>query len=86
MDTTLTRHSPSAVLMLVQRLRRWPNIEPTLAECRPTMFEGKLSCQYTHVVSWLGRCRSSIYGLAMIWELALNAALGMKNIFSIIMI
>ena len=31
------------------------------------------------------RCRSSIYGLAMIWELSLNAALGMKRIHSIIM-
>ena len=31
------------------------------------------------------RCRSSIYGLDMIWELSLNLALGMKLIFSIIM-
>ena len=31
------------------------------------------------------RFRSSIYGLAMIWELALNATLDMKHIFSIIM-
>ena len=31
--------------MLDQRLRRWPNVEPTLAEC--TMFKKKLSCQYT---------------------------------------
>ena len=31
------------------------------------------------------RCRSSIYELAVIWELALNEALGMKRIFSIIM-
>ena len=31
------RHLPNAVLMLDQRLRRWPNIEPTLAEC--TVFE-----------------------------------------------
>ena len=31
------------------------------------------------------RCRSSIYELAEIWELALNEALGMKRIFSIIM-
>ena len=31
--------------MLNQRLRRWPNIEPTLAEY--TMFEEKLSCQYS---------------------------------------
>ena len=29
------------------------------------------------------RCRSSIYELAEIWELALNEALGMKCIFSI---
>ena len=35
--------------MLDQRLRRWPNIKPTLAEC--TMFEGKLSCQYIRGVS-----------------------------------
>ena len=31
------------------------------------------------------RCRSSIYELAVICELALNEALGMKRIFSIIM-
>ena len=31
------------------------------------------------------RCRSSIYELAVIWELALNEASGMKRIFSIIM-
>ena len=31
------------------------------------------------------RCRSSIYELAVISELALNEALGMKRIFSIIM-
>ena len=31
------------------------------------------------------RYRSSIYELAVIWELALNEALGMKRIFSIIM-
>ena len=31
------------------------------------------------------RCLSSIYKLAVIWELALNEALGMKRIFSIIM-
>ena len=33
MDTTPTRHSPNAVLMLDQRLRRWPNIKPTLEKC-----------------------------------------------------
>ena len=125
--------------MLGQRLRRLPNIEPTLNKC--TMFEKKSSCPantrhlyniYTmsaqrHCVlcllgdstslgvkqfpnprsntvclfvsqrpSSLGakakgfellthRCRSSIYELAVIWELALNEALGMKRIFSIIM-
>ena len=42
MDTTPTRHSPNAVLMLDQRLRRWPNIEPTLEKC--TMFERTSSC------------------------------------------
>ena len=31
------------------------------------------------------RCRSGIYELAVIWELALNEALGMKRIFSIVM-
>ena len=31
------------------------------------------------------RCLSSIYALAVIWELVLNEALGMKRIFSIIM-
>ena len=31
--------------MFDQRLRRWPNVEPTLAEC--TMFKKNLSCQYT---------------------------------------
>ena len=31
------------------------------------------------------RCRSSIIELAVIWELALNEALGMKHIFSVIM-
>ena len=39
LDTTPTRHSPNAVLMLGQRLRRWPNIEPILEKC--TMFERK---------------------------------------------
>ena len=42
MDNTPTRHLPDAVLMLGQRLRRWPNIEPTMGKC--TMFEGKSSC------------------------------------------
>ena len=49
MDTTPTRHSPNAVSLLEQRLRRWPNIEQTLAEC--TKFEGKLSCRYIRGVS-----------------------------------
>ena len=31
------------------------------------------------------RCRSSIYELAVFWELALNEALSMNRIFSIIM-
>ena len=31
------------------------------------------------------RCHSSIYELAVIWELALNEALGMKRIWGIIM-
>ena len=39
MDTTLTRHSPNAVLMLDQRLRRWPNTKQALSQC--TMFSGK---------------------------------------------
>ena len=39
MDTTPTIHSPNAVLMLNQRLRRWPNIYPALGEC--AMFAGK---------------------------------------------
>ena len=39
MGTTPTRHSPNTVFMLVQRLRRWPNIKPALGEC--TLFAGK---------------------------------------------
>ena len=31
--TANTRHSPNALLMLRQRLRRWPNIETALSEC-----------------------------------------------------
>ena len=38
----LTRHKSNAVLMLSQRLRRWPDIEPTSNKC--TMFERKASC------------------------------------------
>ena len=34
-----TRHWPSAVLMLVQYLRRWPNINPALGQC--LLFTGK---------------------------------------------
>ena len=34
-------YSPNVVLLLGQRLRRWPNIEPALHKC--TMFEGKSS-------------------------------------------
>ena len=41
-ESESTRHSPNAVLMLGQRLRRWPNFEPTLEKC--TMFERKSSC------------------------------------------
>ena len=33
------RHSPNAVSMLDQRLRRWPNIKPPLSEC--AIFAGK---------------------------------------------
>ena len=40
MDTT-TRHTANAVLMLAQRLQRWPNIEQVLEKC--TMFERKSS-------------------------------------------
>ena len=54
MDTTPTRHSPNAVLMLAQRLRRWPNIEPTLEKC--TMFEGKSSCMSIQV--WVSPFRN----------------------------
>ena len=142
LNETLIQWS-NAVLMLGQRLRRWPNIEPTSNKC--TMFERKSSCSpantrhlyniYTMSAQrfrrWykcfvftecqyklLGtssfqisaviqsvclqasdqvgarakcfellthRCRSSIYELAVIWELALNEAFGMKSIFSIIM-
>ena len=28
-----TRHSPIVVSMLVHRLRRWPNIDPTMCDC-----------------------------------------------------
>ena len=48
-DTHPTRHSPNAILMLDQRLWRWPNSEPTLEEC--IMFEGKSLCQYKRGVS-----------------------------------
>ena len=41
----------NAVLMLDQRLRRWPNIEPTLEEC--TVLEEKPSCRYMPGVSCL---------------------------------
>ena len=36
------RQGSNAVLMLGQRLQRWPNIEPTLDKC--TMVERKSSC------------------------------------------
>ena len=49
MDTTPTKCSPIAVLKLDQSLRRWPNIEPTLDECK--MLEGKPSFQYMRGVS-----------------------------------
>ena len=39
MDTTSTRQSPNAVLMLDQRLRRWTNINQTLGDSK--MFAGK---------------------------------------------
>ena len=42
MNTTPTRHSPNAVLMLGQRLRRRPNIKTTLEKC--SMVERKSSC------------------------------------------
>ena len=45
LDTTPTRHSPNTVLMLGQRLRRWPNIEPTLEKC--TMFARMYFCRGT---------------------------------------
>ena len=38
----LQRDTHPTLLMLGQRLRRWPNIEPTLEKC--TIFEGKSSC------------------------------------------
>ena len=41
-DTTPPRDSPNTVLMLGQRLRRWPNIEPALEKC--TVFETRSSC------------------------------------------
>ena len=89
--------------MIDQRLRRWPNVERTLAEC--TML--RKSCLVnTHywgscftipavifkvtqlraraikelLLLLTHRCHSSIYGLAMIWKLALNAAVGIKRI------
>ena len=46
LDTTPTKHSPNAVLMLSQRLRRWLNIEPTLEKC--TMFARMSFCLDTH--------------------------------------
>ena len=39
------RHSPNAVLMSGQRLRRWPDIKPTLEKC--TIFVGKSPAQLT---------------------------------------
>ena len=30
---TKTRRSPNVVLMLGQRLRRWPNMKPTFGKC-----------------------------------------------------
>ena len=40
-----TGHSPSAVLMLAHRLRRWPDIETALGEC--PVFAGRIprSCE-----------------------------------------
>ena len=47
-------YSSNAVLMLGQRLRRWPNIEPTLNKC--TMFERKSS---VHINTSLGQAVST---------------------------
>ena len=44
MDTTPTRHSPNAVLMLDQRLRRWPNINRHWVRVQCLL--GEPSCQY----------------------------------------
>ena len=64
MDTIPARHSLNTVLMLDQRLRRWTNIEPTLAEC--TMFDEKLSCQYIHGISCFATLvpRATLLGVA----------------------
>ena len=35
---SVIRHSPHAVLMLIHRLRRWPNIKSTMGECQPRVF------------------------------------------------
>ena len=39
MASTPTRHCPNGVLMICQRLRRWPNINPIFGEC--AVFAGK---------------------------------------------
>ena len=46
--------------MLSQRLRRWPNIEPTLDKC--TMFERKSSCQKTQdICMTFMQCRPNVF-------------------------
>ena len=90
MDTILVGHSPKAVLMLGQFLRRWPSIKPTLGEC--TMFARKaplsmcwVSCfeipaAIQSVVFQTQHPAKNIGGMTC-YDFAPHAALGMKCIY-----
>ena len=50
-----TIRSPNVSSMLIPRLRRWPNIEPTLAE--HALFAGIVQIRFVSLAAWHGRSR-----------------------------
>ena len=82
MYTTLTSHRPYAVLMLDQRLRRWPNSKPASDEC--AVFVGKAlfvnmsgdqlfaASHHNTIICVSTQCPSESIGEIIHWEMWLK--------------
>ena len=82
-SSTLDQHCIKSYKCFVFTVRQFPHTPVIQSVCLQASDQVRVRAKGFEFLTY--RCRSSIYELAVIWELALNEALGMKRIFSIIM-